>query len=177
MQADAKEQIDRLLKRFGFVLERDTNHLVYRQVASGKTFTMAKTPSDFRAYPNALRDLKRIIGFKREFKAGERREKKRKQAKPEQNFTFSAIEHRVSKGTLGEQLLAVRDKLTLVSPTGRLKQSEPELQPVFPEPPRTSFQEWLKMMLTTDRFRHHEQNGFSLTEVCELVKLYEERGA
>jgi len=168
MQADAKEQIERLLKEHGFVLERDTNHLVYKQVASGKTFTMSKTPSDFRAYPNALRDLKRILGFKREVKIGERREKKRKPPESIMKFDFASVEQRVAKGSLADQLAAVRGSLTL---TGR-KQSEPEMQMI--DPP-TGFEMWLRTIMTAEKLKHHEQDGFTFREVRRLVKLYEER--
>lgn len=145
MNANAKEEILDLLDKNGFVLQRDTKHLVYRQPATGKVFTMAKTPSDFRAYPNALRDLRRILGLdKRMATVGERREKK---VRPKNDcpvsVNFSSIEARVSRPSFQDQLAKVKETLTFENVkvadttglgktlTGR-EESKPELQDVPP---------------------------------------------
>ena len=44
----------------GAVLIRDKNHLRYR-LANGKTLTLAKTPSDYRAVLNQISDLRKLM--------------------------------------------------------------------------------------------------------------------
>ena len=140
MIANAKEEILDLLDKHGFVLQRDTKHLVYRQTSSGKVFTMSKTPSDFRAYPNALRDLKRLLGLdKRVATVGERREKKVRRNDCPVTTDFSGIEARIGKPTFQDQLAKVKETLTFKSITvadttglgktftGR-QESKPEMQ-------------------------------------------------
>ena len=141
MNANAKEEILDLLNKNGFVLQRDTKHLVYRQPETGKVFTMAKTPSDFRAYPNALRDLRRILGLdKRVATVGERREKKVRRNDCPVSVDFSSIESRITRPTFQDQLAKVKEtlKFEVADATGLGKtltgrtESQPETQDVPP---------------------------------------------
>lgn len=137
MLANAKEEILALLDKHGFVLQRDTKHLVYRQPETGKVFTMAKTPSDFRAYPNALRDLKRILGLVKDTATvGERRAKKKVKRDCPVSIDFSDIEARVGRPTFQDQLAKVKEtfQFRVADTTGLGKtltgreESKPEMQ-------------------------------------------------
>jgi hypothetical protein len=131
----AKVEIQRILNEQGFILERQDNHYVYKQPwAGGKMFSMAKTPSDFRNDLNSLRDLKRLLGLAgHAANVGERREKKRKQLSPAmRNLNFTAIEARVSRPTLQDQLEKAKETLTFesvvveeTSITGRIETVSP----------------------------------------------------
>lgn len=61
----AEEELARLLRESGAVLVRKNRHLVYR-LPNGQMYTMAATPSDFRAADNQLRQLRKVLGMKRE---------------------------------------------------------------------------------------------------------------
>lgn len=68
-------EIARILREHKAVLARTKRHFVYK-FPSGRTFTMASTPSDYRAASNQLRDLKRTLGlFGERGIPGERRER------------------------------------------------------------------------------------------------------
>lgn len=69
-------EILHLLKTHGAVLERTSGaHNVWK-FPDGRIFTDAKTPSDHRSQKNALAELRRLLGVKREAKKNpDRREK------------------------------------------------------------------------------------------------------
>ena len=50
-----------MMAEAGAVLIRDKNHLRFR-LANGKSLTLAKTPSDYRAVLNSIADLRRLMG-------------------------------------------------------------------------------------------------------------------
>jgi predicted RNA binding protein YcfA (HicA-like mRNA interferase family) len=54
------KDVDTALERAGFQLVRQGKHLVYKN-AAGKTVTISKTPSDWRASFKVLRDIKREL--------------------------------------------------------------------------------------------------------------------
>lgn len=73
---DPAVEVSRLLKEHRAVLVRTKRHQVYR-FPNGRVFTMASTPSDFRAAANQLTDLRRTLGIDTERGLpGERREKR-----------------------------------------------------------------------------------------------------
>lgn len=77
-------EITRLLREHGAILARTKRHMVYK-FPDGRTFTMASTPSDFRAANNQLRDLKHTLGlFGTRGVPGERRDKKCKPGREKQ---------------------------------------------------------------------------------------------
>jgi hypothetical protein len=55
-----ERQINELLAAHNFVLDRSHKHRVYRDPA-GQIFVMARTPSDRRAFDNALGNLRRLL--------------------------------------------------------------------------------------------------------------------
>lgn len=68
-------EVVRLLREHGAILTRTKRHFVYK-FPNGRTFTMACTPSDYRAASNQLRQLKRTLGlFGVRGVPGDRREK------------------------------------------------------------------------------------------------------
>lgn len=62
---DAAKRVLELLKSSGMRLVRQKKHLVYKH-ADGRSFVIAKTPSDFRAGFNQLRDLRRFLDIPRQ---------------------------------------------------------------------------------------------------------------
>lgn len=58
---DPRSEVTRILEQNGAILKRDKNHEVW-QLANGKQFVRAKTPSDVRSDQNNLADLKRLLG-------------------------------------------------------------------------------------------------------------------
>lgn len=61
------EQIETLLKASGAILARQHKHLVYK-LPNGKTFVKTNKLGDVRASRNALSDLRKLLGVKREIK-------------------------------------------------------------------------------------------------------------
>ena len=72
---DARKEIASLLKNNNCKLLRSKKHIVYK-LPNGNKFTLSKTPSDCRAYENALKDLRKGLGIKIERKIGHSRNKK-----------------------------------------------------------------------------------------------------
>jgi hypothetical protein len=102
-----EEEIFQLLEEHDFVLFRDTNHYVYKHHASGRCWTVPKTPSDHRSYPNNLSALRHFLGIIRPARIGERREKKLKsKAAPTYNWTSDHKAPAVGR-TLADQLKTV----------------------------------------------------------------------
>lgn len=57
---EARKKLAAALNACGAVLERRSNHLVYR-LPSGQIFVTSATTSDFRSEARALSDLRRIL--------------------------------------------------------------------------------------------------------------------
>jgi|SRR5271154_4478863 len=97
-------EILELLERFGFKLERQTKHMVWRN-SDGKVYVCSSSPSDVYAYKKALGELKRVIGInKTEMTQGERRERKH-HAKPQPaSLTFSPPASAAVRPTMADQL-------------------------------------------------------------------------
>lgn len=55
-----KQQVFNLIRVYGGQLVRQKKHLIYR-FPNGAAFTVAKTPSDSRAWRNSLGTLKRLL--------------------------------------------------------------------------------------------------------------------
>jgi predicted RNA binding protein YcfA (HicA-like mRNA interferase family) len=101
----AQDEVDRLLKEHGAVLVRSKNHLIYK-FSDGKIFTVPATPSDYRAWANALHTLRDLLGVKREVKKNPNRKRKKGASKqlyraeppvvrrrnPLEGFTFRSLE-------------------------------------------------------------------------------------
>jgi hypothetical protein len=77
----AQDEVERLLKAHGAVLVRSKNHLIYK-FSDGKIFTVPATPSDYRAWANALHTLRDLLGVKREVKKNPKRKCKKGVGKP-----------------------------------------------------------------------------------------------
>jgi hypothetical protein len=76
---NAEQQIAMLLAAHNFVLDRSHKHRVYRDPA-GQIFVMARTPSDRRAFDNALGNLRRLLGIRPEVsRSQDRRRTNRRQ--------------------------------------------------------------------------------------------------
>jgi len=73
---NAQQEIEKLLVEHNITPERQTGgHKVYR-LPNRRVYTISATPSDVRAYMNALADLRRMLGVKCEIvKNPNRREK------------------------------------------------------------------------------------------------------
>lgn len=62
---DAKRELEELLKASGAVLKRANKHQVW-ELPDGRKFTHASTPGDVRAWDNALCNLRKLLGIKRQ---------------------------------------------------------------------------------------------------------------
>lgn len=60
-----EDEIAKLLKDAGAVLDRTANHNVWK-LPDGRIFVQAKTPSDSHTSRNSLTDLRKLLGLKRE---------------------------------------------------------------------------------------------------------------
>ena len=78
---DAKEELEALLRASGAKLKRKSNHVVW-ELPDGRKFTHALTPSDVRAWPNALATLRKMLGIRREVAKSSRRRSKPGAPKP-----------------------------------------------------------------------------------------------
>jgi hypothetical protein len=75
-----EQRINELLAEHQFVLDRSRKHRVYRD-ATGRIFVMAKTPSDRRAYDNALNNLQHILGIRPEVSRSQDRRRTNRRTK------------------------------------------------------------------------------------------------
>jgi hypothetical protein len=78
---DAKKELDKLLKDSGAQLKRSRKHLIW-ELPDGRKFTHSATPGDMRAYDNALSDLRKLLGIRREVRKNPERRKKPGVGKP-----------------------------------------------------------------------------------------------
>ena len=77
----AQSELDDLLRNHATLL-RHKNHKVY-QLPNGRVFTIASTPSDFRAVQNQLSDLRKLLGIRKSInKNPDRKPKPGAPAKP-----------------------------------------------------------------------------------------------
>ena len=59
-----QREIKRKKKRNGFILIRETNHLVFKHIVTGKLITTPKSPRNNKYYSKVLdRQLKKSIGM------------------------------------------------------------------------------------------------------------------
>lgn len=80
----AEEEVTKLLRDHGAVLDRSKKHNVWK-FPDGKTFVCAHTPSDFRAHDRQLSDLRNLLGLQQHLTTvGERRQKREKRQRSEQ---------------------------------------------------------------------------------------------
>jgi len=59
LPSSAAREMDKVLRKLGYTLERNGNHLVYSHPDFAGPLTMPATPSDWRAWANALAMVKR----------------------------------------------------------------------------------------------------------------------
>ena len=59
-----QREIKRKMKRNGFILIRETNHLIFKHIVTGKLITTPKSPRNNKYYSKVLdRQLKKSIGM------------------------------------------------------------------------------------------------------------------
>ncbi len=59
-----QKEIKRKMRRNGFILIRETNHLVFKHIVTGKLITTPKSPRNNKYYSKVLdRQLKKSIGM------------------------------------------------------------------------------------------------------------------
>ena len=59
-----QREIKRKMRRNGFILIRETNHLVFKHIVTGKLITTPKSPRNNKYYSKVLdRQLKKSIGM------------------------------------------------------------------------------------------------------------------
>jgi predicted RNA binding protein YcfA (HicA-like mRNA interferase family) len=59
---DANKEIKLLAKRYGFVLQRQRKHFVFKH-PSGAILITSKSTNDYRALRNTEREIKKILGL------------------------------------------------------------------------------------------------------------------
>lgn len=87
----AKDEVMRLLADDGAVLIRAECHLVYR-LSNGRTYVLSATPSDHKAWHNALSNLRSVLGVKREVHKNPNRRHKTGRASPPLVRRFACVE-------------------------------------------------------------------------------------
>ena len=59
-----QREIKRKMRKNGFILIRETNHLVFKHIVTGKLITTPKSPRNNKYYSKVLdRQLKKSIGM------------------------------------------------------------------------------------------------------------------
>lgn len=92
----ATDRVGKALKEVGARLKRHRKHLVY-ELPNGRNVVMAKTPSDYRAEENVLRDIRKATGVPREAKpTSEPKERRKKPGRMESPTAWSLPESSVS---------------------------------------------------------------------------------
>ena len=102
-------EIQRLLEEHGFVLQRQTNHQVWKN-PQGLTFVCAQTPSDKWAYANALSNLRRLVNWKPQPKTPKAKKEYRKPHVPVNRTTVFSEPTRAARPSMAEQLKAIYGK-------------------------------------------------------------------
>jgi predicted RNA binding protein YcfA (HicA-like mRNA interferase family) len=58
---DTRRQLFELVKKNGFVLQRETKHYVFKHKTLGKILVCSKSTRDRRSLRNVERDIKRLL--------------------------------------------------------------------------------------------------------------------